>query len=206
MANELWPDGMSLGMAVFDFDKTITAKHTRGAIWISDHLQPDVLRKNFASLSFFQELIPLLHSKGCRVCVATFADSEDGALASGVSLVRAYLDAALENSRSIIPDENIEAWNPDNRSMDPKRVGKNKHLENLCKRLLPTVKKKDVALFDDTEANVALASMKGYRAHFVPAAEIDEDTGVARNGLSREIWMEFLRAPSPSPTGGCVAM
>jgi hypothetical protein len=75
-----------------------------GAIWIPDHLEPEKLRNNFADLAFFKQLMSALKEHGCLICVATYADTEDGALASGGSLVRAYLDAALDGaSKDFIP-------------------------------------------------------------------------------------------------------
>jgi hypothetical protein len=40
--SELWPAHMSVKMVVFDFDKTITAKHTRGASDPHDSLSASV--------------------------------------------------------------------------------------------------------------------------------------------------------------------
>ena len=48
------PDNLKFGMYVFDFDKTITNKHTRGAVFIPSQAEPDELRKNFADLEFFR--------------------------------------------------------------------------------------------------------------------------------------------------------
>lgn len=52
--NVVWPDSLKFGMFVFDFDKTITNKHTRGAIFQPVMAEPDELRKNFADLEFFR--------------------------------------------------------------------------------------------------------------------------------------------------------
>jgi hypothetical protein len=41
-------------MIVFDFDKTITNKHTRGAIFQASQAEPEELKKNFADLDFFR--------------------------------------------------------------------------------------------------------------------------------------------------------
>ena len=86
------------------------------------------------------------------------------------------------------------------------KVGKNKHIEALIKRVDPQIRKHEVVLFDDTEANVLEAQAKGYGAHFVPAAEVDEETGVARGGLTRAVWAAFLSSERPKPRGGCVVM
>ena len=56
----------------------------------------------------------------------------------------------------VISDDAIEAWNPDNMDMNSRVVGKNKHLENLQKRLAPTMKKSAIVLIDDTERNCQL--------------------------------------------------
>lgn len=200
---ELWGPYVGVKLVAFDFDKTITAKHTRGAIWIPDHLQKDVLLKNFVDHAFFKRLMEALKANGVLVCVATYADTEDGALASGGSLVRAYLDAALDgNSSQYIPDEHIEAWNPENRKMVSKKVGKNKHLEALCRRVAPKLKKSEVVLFDDTESNVLEAHARGYISQMVPPAVVNEETGAVTGGLTYALWREFLGAERVRPRGG----
>jgi hypothetical protein len=51
-----FPDKLKIGMFVFDFDKTITNKHTRGAIFQTVQAEPDELKKNFADLDFFRSV------------------------------------------------------------------------------------------------------------------------------------------------------
>eukprot|EP00048_Salpingoeca_helianthica_P016750 m.234037 g.234037 ORF g.234037 m.234037 type:complete len:211 (+) comp19392_c0_seq1:99-731(+) len=206
--DELWPAHMSVKMVVFDFDKTITAKHTRGAIWMPDHLETANLQKNFADFAFFKQLMAVLKAHNCFICVATYADTEEGALSSGGGLVRAYLDAALEgNSQTFIPDDHIEAWNPENRRMDPKKVGKNKHIEALVKRIAPGIRKKEVVLFDDTEGSVLEARARGYLGQYVPAAEVNEDTQEVKGGLTAAIWREFVESERTRPRDkGCLLM
>ncbi len=51
---EAWPRFLQYGMVVLDFDKTITNKHTRGAIFQASLMEPAELQKNFADLDFFK--------------------------------------------------------------------------------------------------------------------------------------------------------
>jgi hypothetical protein len=57
---ELWPATLKINMVVLDFDKTITNKHTRGAIFQSSEMTDDVLSANFADLEFFRRVCLLL--------------------------------------------------------------------------------------------------------------------------------------------------
>lgn len=41
----------------------------------------------------------------------------------------------LTKIKTLRKDNQIQAWNPENQSMDPRKVGKNIHLENLRKCL-----------------------------------------------------------------------
>jgi hypothetical protein len=120
--DELWPEFLQYGMVVLDFDKTITNKHTRGAIFQASLAEEAELVKNFADLAFFKtvrcvhacvpacmshagrapQIIPIMKSHA-HVCIATFADDEEEALVSGKALVRKYLDVAFPNSQTIIP-------------------------------------------------------------------------------------------------------
>ena len=140
-------------MFVFDFDKTITNKHTRGAIFQPGQESPEELTKNFADLEFFRfskkslfcwhfyrlflefdvflgllanliilhkstcclallacscprtrrKIVPLMKQHAI-VAIATFADTEEDSIISGITLVRAYLNVALgDNSAELIP-------------------------------------------------------------------------------------------------------
>ena len=80
---------------------------TSGAIFQTALLEPEILRKNFADLAFFQQLIPAICDR-TMVCIATFADKEEEALCSGADLVRKYLDAAFDNdSARFIAGEHV---------------------------------------------------------------------------------------------------
>eukprot|EP01147_Barroeca_monosierra_P001979 gene1979-5059_t len=194
---ELWPDNTSIKALVFDFDKTITARHTRGAIFQLAQMEDSRIENNFSDLNFFRELI----SGVCKVnpdvkfCIATFADDEEESLCSGVALVRKYLEVAFpEKSKTYFPDNQIQAWNPENQSMDPRKVGKNIHLENLRKCL--HLKKKEMVLIDDSDRNCILARKSGYYAVMIDEPEIDDDDqGIiqsAKGGLCREAWESII--------------
>jgi hypothetical protein len=119
--------------------------------------------------------------KHAKVAIATFADDEEEALISGKALVRKYLDIAFgeQKSKELIPgsismrvfmpcihflnsiprtllDVLIEAWNPDNKDMRSRLVGKNYHLEALMKQLPADTNRKTVLLVDDSERNCIL--------------------------------------------------
>merc|ERR1712224_1115826 len=85
------------------------------------------------------------------------------ALLSGRALVRKYLDLALDGkSAEYFPDEQIQAFNPENQDMDSRKVGKSVHLQTL--RTAPKLKPKELVLFDDSERNCILARKAGYYA------------------------------------------
>jgi hypothetical protein len=65
----------------------------------------------------------------------------------------------LKLNPSLCADENIEAWNPENRKLDPKKIGKNMHLEALRKRIGSGLKKSEIVLFDDTRENIDLVCL-----------------------------------------------
>jgi hypothetical protein len=140
--------------------------------------------------------------------VATFADDEEESLLSGKALVRKYFDVAFgaEDSLRFLPDAHIEAWNPENRDMDPKAVGKNLHLEALCKRL--GVKKKQVVLFDDSNKNCELARKKGYSAIDIKEPVRADDSDDVTGGFGEDAWKNFLvaEAQRANSGGGCVLM
>ena len=60
-----WPSNVKTEMFVLDFDKTITNKHTRGAIFQTAQLEPEELQSNFADLEFFKKV----SGSGIRICV-----------------------------------------------------------------------------------------------------------------------------------------
>ena len=98
-----WPEFLQTKLIVLDFDKTITNKHTRGAIFHLAGMEVDVLKKNFADLDFFKVIIPII-CRHASVAIATYADEEQESLCSGVALVRRYLDVAFDGkSQQYIP-------------------------------------------------------------------------------------------------------
>lgn len=58
-----WPEFLNIRMVVLDFDKTITSRHTRGAIFQTAGLEEEELRKNFADLAFFKQIVPIITCK-----------------------------------------------------------------------------------------------------------------------------------------------
>eukprot|EP00050_Salpingoeca_kvevrii_P010492 m.8691 g.8691 ORF g.8691 m.8691 type:complete len:209 (+) comp2889_c0_seq1:370-996(+) len=199
-----WPEFLEpIKMVVLDFDKTITKRHTRGAIFQTAALADEELLKNLADVEFFRKIVPII-CKNAKLCIATFADHEEESLLSGVALVRKYLDIALAGDSSrFIPDVQIEAWNPENRDMDMKVVGKDLHLDALRKRIDPKLKKSQIVLFDDSDRNIVLASKKGYATQFVVAAK-DGDDGSEPTGFCLDAWQKFLTKQANRKEGGCV--
>jgi len=111
-----------------------------------------------------------------------------------------------------IPDANIEAWNPENREMDSKVVGKNLHLDALRKRIDPKMKKAHIVLFDDSDRNIVVAAKSGYAVQAVEPARSEEEDGPAKGstptGFCQHYWTEFLKAEQnrPAKSGGCALL
>lgn len=199
---------MKIEMVVLDFDKTITLKHTRGCILQTAMLADEEILKNFADIEFFRTVVPFLVSKGVLVAIATFADDEEESLLSGVPMIRKYLEVAFPGkSESYIPDKAIEAWNPENKDMSQKVVGKNIHLENIRKRIAPNMKKRNIVLFDDSEKNIELGAKAGYCVQYVEPAKSAEEGGAAGHpgGFNLNSWNIFIeREKNRKPDGGCI--
>lgn len=201
------PPWLKSKLVVLDFDKTITNRHTRGAIFQPSGLDEHVLLQNFADIEFLRKFVPAAVRAGAKVCIATFADTEAESLLSGLALVRRYLDVAFNGkSANYIPDEHIEAWNPENRELDMKVVGKNMHLDNIVARVSASSKKSDVFLFDDSERNCLLARKVGYSAYFVEPASADDDGRPVKpnTGFCHFAWTEFLKEQQKKRGDGCV--
>eukprot|EP00730_Choanoeca_flexa_P003790 TRINITY_DN11501_c0_g2_i1.p1 TRINITY_DN11501_c0_g2~~TRINITY_DN11501_c0_g2_i1.p1 ORF type:complete len:207 (+),score=38.56 TRINITY_DN11501_c0_g2_i1:659-1279(+) len=206
MGTPVWPANTAIKAVVLDFDKTITVKHTRGAIFQTALLEDKNILINFAHLDFFKRVVPVITSNA-KLCIATFADDEEESLLSGKELVRKYLDLAFDgDSKQYIPDNQIIAWNPENRDLQPKVVGKNMHLQELADVL--KLKKKEFVLFDDSERNCFLARKKGYNAIDIPEPVRAQDSDDVTGGFSEESWKEFLieQAKKQQGGGGCSIM
>ncbi|EDQ92630.1 uncharacterized protein MONBRDRAFT_5334 [Monosiga brevicollis MX1] len=184
MGTPVWPADSGIKAIVLDFDKTITVKHTTGAIFQTAMLDDKNIEINFADLDFFRRVAPVICENG-KLCIATFADDAEEALLS---------------------DEQIIAWNPENRSMNPKVVGKNLHLEELRKVL--GLKKNQMVLFDDSNKNIVLAKKKGYAAIDVPEPVRAEDSDAVTGGFNEDAWKTFLveQAQTKKASGGCTLL
>eukprot|EP00056_Hartaetosiga_gracilis_P005196 m.82319 g.82319 ORF g.82319 m.82319 type:complete len:134 (+) comp12082_c0_seq4:127-528(+) len=91
----VWPEQSAVKAFVVDFDKTVTAKHTRGAIFQLAMLDDKRILNNFADLEFLQAVVPII-AENATFCIATFADKEEESLLSGADLVRKYFDLAFD--------------------------------------------------------------------------------------------------------------
>eukprot|EP00049_Salpingoeca_infusionum_P023623 m.13136 g.13136 ORF g.13136 m.13136 type:complete len:269 (+) comp5903_c0_seq1:242-1048(+) len=198
-----WPDPTVTKAIVLDFDKTITLRHTRGAIFQPSQMSDEKIMENFADLEFLRQIVPVIHGNA-KLCIATFADSDDDALISGKELVRKYLELAFPGkSQEYFPDELIEAWNPANQDMNERKTGKNLHLENLRKVL--GCKKHEMVLFDDSDRNCILAHKAKYGAVVIEApvaADPESDDPakqVNRGGFNMEAWEQYVTTEINAP-------
>jgi len=202
----------NLEVIIFDFDRTITRKHTNGAVMLPAHAKDDFIEKNFADLNFFKWLIPFIKSKKVTPCIASFGEDVKDSFLSGVKLVRKYLDVALgPNSSDLIPDDLIEMWHPESRDLDHKKVGKTHHIHTLVTKVTQRYKGmaarnisySKVALFDDDETNIKIAMKQGVNAFYCPAVSARNTYDVT--GLHKLIWIEFVANKGRSQSG-CVLM
>ena len=174
------------------------------------------------------------------VCIATFCDREEEALCSGPELVRKYLDVAFEGSQQYIPGDvrTLADRRLPHRGLEPRepqarlegdagciahrqKVGKNLHLEALRKRLAPQLKRSEIVLFDDSEANIVevcyppaafLAShlvrdlqarAKGYAVQLVDAPKVDDAPTPAPTDAPADASVPAAEAPAETtPRGG----
>jgi len=192
-------------MVVFDFDKTITRKHTGGAVMLPAYANDDFIKANFADLEFFKFVVPFIRAQNCLVGIASFGQEEPEAVLSGIPLIRKYLKFALgDKSEELIPDELIALWHPDSKGKEEKKVGKQDHLEYLLNaKSAAGVKMNQIALFDDDENNCKIASQKKARVWFCPAVKSSDTT--SPSGFHREIWAKFI-SDKGKAGGGCVLM
>eukprot|EP00056_Hartaetosiga_gracilis_P005194 m.82299 g.82299 ORF g.82299 m.82299 type:complete len:209 (+) comp12082_c0_seq2:127-753(+) len=203
----VWPEQSAVKAFVVDFDKTVTAKHTRGAIFQLAMLDDKRILNNFADLEFLQAVVPII-AENATFCIATFADKEEESLLSGADLVRKYFDLAFDgDSQKYLKDKHIAAWNPENIDKDPRKVGKLEHLEKLRKTL--RLKKSEMLLVDDSAKNCALARKAGYHVINVPEPTVETDdegeiTSV-KGGFCWSTWDDFA-VMDTSATGGCTLM
>mmetsp|Transcript_49170 Transcript_49170/g.72097 ORF Transcript_49170/g.72097 Transcript_49170/m.72097 type:complete len:201 (+) Transcript_49170:261-863(+) len=157
---------------VFDFDCTITLKHSGGRV--RNEKMASFLEGNVSPC--FLKLLPALLARSFIVGVATFADSyrAPATHCAGEALVRAHFQHFFGTGfEEQIP---IVAAYPDNyqsesafRSLGlkaPMAQSKEYHLHLLCH--LWGLSPAQVALVDDDQKNVMAAANDGHAAMFVP--------------------------------------
>jgi len=171
---------------VFDFDCTITIKHSGGRVR-KDRLEA-YLQDNVSPT--FQSLLPALLSSPLKVGVATFADGFKAPIThvAGEALVRTHFQHYFGNRyQEEIP---IVAAYPENYQTEanwcqiglagPMPTGKQYHLELLAKRW--GLERREIALVDDDAANIEAANKEGYVGVLV----------VGRAGLQLQDLQEYL--------------
>eukprot|EP00729_Bicosta_minor_P013978 gene13978-6715_t len=207
--NTDWAPGKGkIKLIAFDFDKTITRKHTQGAVQLPGQCTPEFIDANFADLEFFRFVVPFIKAQNCEVGVASFGEDQPDAILSGLTLIRAYLDHAFgkEKSQDMIADDMIAVWHPEQKGKDAKKVGKADHLQFLADAFAKNGKGKvgkgNMALFDDDKNNIELGQKAGYQVHYCKAL-----SGKAEglSGFNREVWKDFIVKKGVS-SKGCVIM
>lgn len=202
-------------LVVFDFDKTITARHTQGSIPVHQphKTEDEYINKNFADLVFLRFAVPFIKAQNSEVAIASFGEFNEDALLSGKDLIRKYLDTAFgENkSKDLFPDRSIAFWHPESRNQDPKKIGKEDHIKEIKKNIPGKIKASEIVLFDDDEHNIEVAKKSGHRAFHCPAIKADlidaEDWDPVKTptGFHRGIWRNFIQVKGGS-AAGCVLM
>lgn len=108
----LQPAAGKIKMIAFDFDKTITRKHTQGAVQLPGQCTPEFIEANFADLEFFKFVVPFIKAQNCEVGIASFGEEEPDAILSGLTLVRAYLDHAFGTFIQCLPPQPAAFFGP----------------------------------------------------------------------------------------------
>jgi hypothetical protein len=202
-------------LVIFDFDKTITARHTQGSIPVHQKhkAEDEYINNNFADLSFLKFVVPFIKAQNCQVAIASFGEFNEDALLSGKDLIRKYLDTAFGESKSkdMFPDHVVKFWHPESRGKDPKKIGKQDHIAAILKDLPKRPRPSEICLFDDDEHNIEIARKKGHRTFFCPAIKADVidaagwDCTKETTGFHRGIWKDFIKAKGGTGAG-CVIM
>jgi len=175
---------------VFDFDQTITVRHTSGqqpvATLTDDYVtgnlvDPDLLRSVFEEIQSHQDFFK----------IATFADElvARPELLQGRALVSRYLDVVFGADRSFLRPDGMEAFHPAHHRLPA--VGKNVHIRNLLRQINRRkilVPDSHVVLFDDSAENIEKAQQAGYRGYH------------CREGFTPLVWQHFLTDTSWGPT------
>jgi len=195
-------------IVVFDFDKTITRKHTGGSVMLPAFADERYIKDNFADLEFFKFVAPFIRAQSVTVAIASFGEHDPNGLLSGEALIRKYLDVAFgpERSKRLFPDYVIALWHPESRGKNEKKVGKQEHIAQIIKILGARVSASEVVLFDDDEQNCKIANSKGMRAFHCPTASSKEIEFGKYSGFNREVWKEFVRRRGASAGSSCAVM
>eukprot|EP00038_Savillea_parva_P027380 m.59264 g.59264 ORF g.59264 m.59264 type:complete len:216 (+) comp7874_c0_seq2:159-806(+) len=194
-------------VVIFDFDKTITLKHTGGSVMLPAYADEKYIRDNFADLEFFQFVAPFIRAQSVQVAIASFGEDDPDGLLSGLKLIRKYLDVAFgaDKSKQLFPDKLIALWHPESRGKDDKKVGKQEHIAEILKHLGVKASASEVVLFDDDEQNVKIAASKGMRAFHCKAVSPKEVEKGKTTGFNRVVWKDFVKRKGGS-AGGCAIM
>jgi hypothetical protein len=100
----------------------------------------------------------------------------------------------------------VAVWHPESKNKDPKKVGKQGHLDFLiaaCEtRGKGKIGKGNTALFDDDENNIKVGAKMGYQMHFCKALSGRQE---GPSGFNRDVWIKFVEVKGVNG-GGCVLM
>eukprot|EP00035_Acanthoeca_spectabilis_P021531 m.438756 g.438756 ORF g.438756 m.438756 type:complete len:217 (-) comp18281_c0_seq1:144-794(-) len=193
-------------IVIFDFDKTITNKHTGGSVLLPVHATDEFIEGNFADLEFLKFVVPFIRAQGVQVAIASFGEDDPESLLSGMALIRKYLDTAFgqKKSRDLFPDHAIALWHPERKNppRDEKKVGKEEHIAEVVKNLSVKCKPSEIVLFDDDATNIKIAGKKGHRAIMCHAYSSKEQEKGKATGFNRDVWKDFVKSKGGS-AGGC---
>lgn len=209
-----WVRGVKL--CIFDFDKTITLRHTQGSVAIHQKhkAEDEFIQNNFADLEFLKFVVPFIKAQQVEVGIASFGEFNEDAILSGKDLIRKYLDVAFgeKKSKDLFPDHMIAFWHPDSRNQDPKKIGKEDHISEILKSMPKgkSIKSSQIVLFDDDQNNIRIAKGKKHRTFFceaIKAEEADDENWSPTNnpsGFHRGIWKTFIKQKGGD--GGCIIL
>jgi hypothetical protein len=204
---------MNVKLVVWDFDKTITRKHTNGSVSVGNQITDEYIIGNFADLEFFRWAVPHIKKIGIPMAIASFGQEDEHSLLSGLPLIRRYLGHAFgseEKSKSYFPDDMIAMWHPESKGENDKKVGKFTHLQLLkdtqnekgSSQAIDPKKWNEVVLFDDDATNIQLGLKKGLNAFLCPLE--DKENPDEPMGFHPGVWKEFVAKKGVlSKGGGC---
>jgi len=186
--NQEW-DGRPRWLFVFDFDQTITMRHTSGQQPVAT-LTDDYVKANLVDPALLRLVVEDILARQDFVKIATYADilAPDPELLQGRALVSRYLDVVFGADRSFLRPDGMEAFHPAHHRLPA--VGKNVHIRNLLRqinRLKTYVPNSHVVLFDNSAENIKKAHQAGYLGYH------------CREGFTPLVWQNFLADTSWSP-------